>query len=594
MNVIAEDAKKTAPAEGDTLLREQSFAQNLFFGEILEENLFPYPSLREKDREVLGMMVDAIDQFLADKHADMHKWDREAHQPEEFIQGLRDMGLFGLIIPEEYGGLGLSNAGYARVLEQTSSHDSSVSLTIGAHSSIGMKGVLLFGNPEQKQRYLPKLASGETIAAFCLTESGAGSDAGSVRTKAVKNDDGSWTLTGEKIWITNGGIAGLYTVFARTDTPEGKMTAFIVEAGWPGVSHGPHEDKMGIRASSTTTVAFADVRVPPENVLGEVGKGFKVAMAILNNGRTGLGGGAVGGMRALLKLATQQAKDRKQFGKSIAEFGLVREKIAQITVDCFAAESTVWMLAHYIDSGCEDYSVEAAISKIFASDAIQRAAHEALQIAAGNGFMKEFPYEQMTRDSRILSIFEGTNEILRLYVALTGLKDVGASLKEIRSALGEIFNNPIKGFGVLSGYAERRLSQATGVGTDKILRELSPPLRKAADIYQEYTVEFAKASDALLRQYGKGIADEQYQLKRVADLAIDLFVGLCTLSRADTMERSGAANAAQAVAIASIFSKQARRRMVRNLRGLERNEDKEMDSLAGFMLDTGAYPWDVF
>src|SRR5207342_1571638 len=277
-----------------------SVAKNLVAGRILEEQLFPYPRLREKDREVLGLMLDAIDQYLAPRHQDFKKWDRAAEQPAEFIQGLRDMGLFGLIIPEEYGGLGLSNAGYARVLEQTSSHDSSVSLTIGAHSSIGMKGVLLFGNPEQKQRYLPRLASGEMIAAFCLTESGAGSDAASIRTRATRNDDGSWTLTGEKIWITNGGIAGFYTVFARTDTPEGKITAFLVEAGWPGVSHGPHEDKMGIRASSTTTVAFVDVRVPAENVLGPVGKGFKVAMSILNSGRTGLGGGAVGGMRTLL------------------------------------------------------------------------------------------------------------------------------------------------------------------------------------------------------------------------------------------------------------------------------------------------------
>jgi len=584
-------AAPSAPV--DTLRRDQSFAQNLFFGEIVEENLFPYPKLRAYDQELLGQIVDAIDQFLADKTQDLKHWDRDAHQPAEFIQGLRDMGLFGLIIPESHGGLGLSNGGYARVLSQTSGHDSSVSLTIGAHSSIGMKGLLLFGNDEQKARYLPKLASGEMIAAFCLTESGAGSDAASVRTKAVKNDDGSWTLSGEKIWITNGGIADFYTVFARTDTGEGKMSAFIVEAKWPGVSHGPHEDKMGIRASSTTTVAFADVRVPPENVLGEIGKGFKVAMAILNNGRTGLGGGAVGGMKALLRLATQQAKDRKQFGKSIADFGLVREKIAQITVDCFAAESTVWMLAHYIDSGCEDYSVEAAISKVFASDAIQRAAHEALQIAAGNGFMREFPYEQIQRDSRILSIFEGTNEILRLYVALSGLKDVGGSLKEIKHALSEIFNNPIKGFGVLSGYAERRLSQATGVGTDKIIRELVPALRKAADVYEEYTVELARCSDELLRKYGKGIADQQYQLKRIADLAIDLFVGLCTLSRADTLQRENHPQAAQAVSIASIFAKQARRRMVRNIRGLERNEDKELDGLAGFMLDRGSYPFDV-
>jgi acyl-CoA dehydrogenase family protein 9 len=272
-----------------------SVAKSLLAGRIIEDNLFPYPRLREKDREVLGMMLDSIDQFLNARHQDFKAWDRDAAQPAEFIQGLRDLGLFGLIIPEDEGGLGLSNAGYARVLSQTSTHDSSVSLTIGAHSSIGMKGILLFGTVEQRARYLPKLASGEMIAAFCLTEAGAGSDAASIRTRAEKGADGHWTLNGEKIWITNGGIADLYTVFARTTEGGGKITAFIVEADWPGVSHGKHEDKMGIRASSTTTVSFTDVKVPPENVLDSEGKGFKVAMAILNNGRTGLGGGAVGG-----------------------------------------------------------------------------------------------------------------------------------------------------------------------------------------------------------------------------------------------------------------------------------------------------------
>src|SRR5580693_733609 len=301
-----------------------SVAKNLLAGRIVEDNLFPYPRLREKDREVLGMMLEAIDEFLAPHREDFKRWDRDAAQPAEFIQGLRDLGLFGLIIPEAEGGLGLSNAGYARVLSQTSSHDSSVSLTIGAHSSIGMKGILLFGTAEQKARYLPKLASGEMIAAFCLTESGAGSDAASIRTHAERTADGAWILNGEKIWITNGGIADLYTVFARTSSPTGKITAFLVEAAWPGVAHGAHEDKMGIRASSTTTVSFSDVRVPSQNMLDVEGKGFKVAMAILNNGRTGLGGGAVGGMKTIIALAIQQAQARKQFGQAIADFELVR------------------------------------------------------------------------------------------------------------------------------------------------------------------------------------------------------------------------------------------------------------------------------
>jgi len=578
-----------APAANDP----PGIVKQLFLGRILDESLFPYPRIRERDREMLGAITEAVDDFLASKSADLKRYDRQAEQPEEFIQGLRDMGLFSLIIPEAHGGLELSNGAYARVLAQTSSHDSSVSLTIGAHSSIGMKGLLLFGSDEQKQRYLPRLASGELIAAFCLTESGAGSDAGSIRTRAVRNEDGSWTLDGEKIWITNGGIAVFYTVFARTDTPEGKITAFLVEAAWPGVSHGPHEDKMGIRASSTTTVAFDGVRVPQENVLGPVGKGFKVAMAILNSGRTGLGGGAVGGIRSLLRLALAQASERRQFGKPIAEFGLVREKLARMAVDGFAAESTVWMVAHLIDSGASDYSVEAAISKVFASEAVQRASHEALQIAGGNGFMRDFPYEQITRDTRILSIFEGTNEILRLYIALSGLKSAGAILGELQSALGDIFNHPIKGFGVLGDYTGRRVRAATGYGTDRIEYPLAPPLRKLATVYEKYAVELARVSDALLRRHGKAIADQQHAQKRVADIAIDLFVGLCTLSRADYLLSQNDPVAATAVEAATLFTRDARRRMARNVRAVERNEDALLESVASTLLKKQAYPWDV-
>src|ERR1700723_3323575 len=570
-----------------------SVAKSLVAGHILEEQLFPYPQLGGKDQEVLRQMLDSIDQFLGPRHADFKRWDREGAQPAEFIQGLRDLGLFGLIIPEEHGGLGLSNAGYARVLSQSSSHDSSVSLTIGAHSSIGMKGILLFGTPEQRARYLPKLASGEMIAAFCLTESGAGSDAASIRTQAVKNPDGSWTLNGEKIWITNGGIADLYTVFARTSSAAGKITAFLVEAAWPGVSHGQHEDKMGIRASSSAPVSFSGVQVPAANVLDVEGKGFKVAMAILNNGRTGLGGGAVGGRKALPALSSAQAQSSKQFNQPIAEFGLIREKISQMTLDCFAAESVVWMVAHYIDSGSEDYSVEGALSKVFASEALQRSAYEALQIAAGSGFMREYPYEQITRDCRILTIFEGTNEVLRLYIALSGLKDLGKSLGDMKAAVDGIFNNPIKGFGVLTDYAERRLTQARGGGRDKILSSMPQLLTEPAGIYERYTTEFAKASDFLLRRHGKSIANRQYDLKRIADIGIDLFVGLCVLSRAAALSKAPGEQGVQAIGMARIFAQQAKRRMANTVRRITRNEDEEMDRLTGFILDKGSYPWDV-
>jgi acyl-CoA dehydrogenase family protein 9 len=288
-----------------------------------------------------------------------------------------------------------------------------------------------------------------------------------------------------------------------------------------------------------------------------------------------------------------QAKDRRQFDTPIAQFGLVREKIAQMTVECFAAESAVWMVAHFIDSGHQDYSLEAAISKVYASEAMQRAAYEALQIAGGNGYMKEFPYERFVRDARILPIFEGTNEILRLYIALSGLKGVGASLKELQSAVNSIFNDPIKGFGLMTGYAERRFAQATGFGADRILRRLAPELQPLAKIYEKYATELARVADVALRRHGKAIADQQHLQKRIADLVIDLFVGLCVLSRADALVKSDPAQADTVIAIARTFTRQARRRMARNVRAFEHNEDAATEHIAEKIITAGHYPWDV-
>ena len=568
-------------------------AKALFCGNIVRPLFWPFPQVSSDEEETLRMVLDSVDRFLEGREKEFREWDEAGVQPDDFVQSLRDLGLFGLIIPEEYGGIGLSNSGYSRVLQQCGRYDSSASLTVGAHSSIGMKGLLLFGTETQNQKYLPGLATGEMIAAFCLTESGSGSDAASIRTNAVQNADGGWTINGEKIWITNGGIADFYTVFARTDGDAGKLSAFIVERDRPGVSTGPKEDKLGIRASSTTTVNFSDVVIPRDNLLGEEGKGFKIAMSILNNGRTGLGGGAVGGMKTCIALASKQAKDRKQFGQSIAEFGLIKKKIADMTVDCFAAESSVWMVGHYVDSGHTDYSVEAAISKVFASEAMFRAANESLQIAAGNGFMKEFPYEQIMRDSRILTIFEGTSEILRLFIALSGMKGPGTLLKELQSATDDIFNNPIKGFGLLTDYAGRRITQLTSLGNERIVGAVPEELRDDALIFEKYSLELARLTDVLLRRHGKNIVDKQFALQRAADVVIDLFVGLSVLSRVSSMDSDDSEQYQQAVSIAHLFSQKAKRRMNQNLRAVLRNEDETAKTLAQYIFKVESYPWDV-
>ena len=316
-------------------------------------------------------------------------------------------------------------------------------------------------------------------------------------------------------------------------------------------------------------------------------------MSILNNGRTGLGGGAVGGMKTCIALAARQAVERKQFGQSVAKFGLIEKKIARMTVDCFAAESVVWMVAHYIDSGYSDYSIEAAISKVFASEAMFRAANESLQIAAGSGYMKELPYERIFRDSRILTIFEGTSEILRLFIALSGIRDAGRLLHELGSAVEDVFNNPIKGFGLLTDYAGRRITNMTSLGQERIVGAVPDKLRDDALIFEKYTLELGRITDVLLRRHGNAIVDKQFALQRAADVAIDLFVGLCVLSRVSTMVDDDSEQYRQALSIAHLFSQQAKRRMNRSLRAMLRNEDESAKSLATYIHEVEGYPWDT-
>ncbi|MCL4147438.1 UNVERIFIED_CONTAM: hypothetical protein GTU68_004186 [Idotea baltica] len=570
--------------------KKASAAKSLFLGNIVEENIFPFPTIKEDESEMLKMVIDSIDKFMGDKEEIFRENDLKGSQSDEFLNSLKELGLFGVIIPEEYDGIGLSNSAYSRVIQQSSYYDGGTTLTIGAHSSIGMKGLLLFGSDDQKKKYLPKLATGENIAAFCLTESGSGSDAASIATKAEKKENGDWLLNGEKIWITNGPIADFYTVFAKTESEgKGKISAFIVEASYEGVSCGPKEDKMGIRSSATTTVIFNNVTVPKENLLGEEGKGFKIAMAILNNGRTGLGGGCVGAMKASIKHAVKQAKERKQFNTPIANFGLIQEKIANMTVDCFATESVVSVIGNYIDSGVEDYSTEAAISKIFATEALWRTANEALQIAGGNGFMKEYPYERVVRDSRINMIFEGTNEILRLFIALSAFKDAGEYLKSI----GKAFNDPIKGFGLMSSYAQKKFTQFTSLGADKL--DVAPEIESAARILELATLGLAKNTEAVIKKYKKEVIGKQIISKRLADACIDIFVGLCVLSRVnDLIKKNGAEKTKQEINILNIFIQQAKVRIKHNLNLTERPEDELTLELADFIKEKDGYIWDLF
>lgn len=572
--------------------KNASFMRSLCMGKIQEEMIFPFPAMKTEESETLKTVFQSFQSWLKPKANEFRKWDKEGEMPESFLKEMKEFGLFSFIIPEEFGGMGLSATGYSRTLQELSKYDGSIAVTAGAHSSIGMRGLLLFGSDEQKKKYLPKLATGEMIAAFCLTEPGAGSDAANIKSKAVK-DGNDWILNGEKIWITNGGIAQFFTVFAKTEGTDGAMTAFLVTRDMQGVSTGPHEDKMGLRASSTTTVHFDNVRLSKDFVLGEPGKGFKIAMKILNSGRTGLGGGCVGGMKASIELATKQAKSRVQFGKPISEFGLVEQKLGHMVVECYATESVVSMVAGLMDSGHEEYAVEAAISKVFASECLWRTIDEALQIAAGNGYMREYPYERALRDSRVNRIFEGTNEILRLFIALTAVNDVGQSLKEVSKTLGNVLEDPIKGFGVFSDYAMRKVTHVTGIGKASFTK-VHPSLKAYATIFEERTRDLSAMVDRLLRKHGKNIVGKQFATRRLADSMIDLFVLSCVISRVTSaIAKNGEEKSKKEVEILHVFAGQVNRRVGSNFGKIDENDDDEIIDLAKHALENESYPWDT-
>ncbi len=371
--------------------------------------------LAEDERMVIEMVRDFAAGELAPIASDL---DREGRVPVEAIGKLRELGLFGLLIPEEYGGIGVRAIVYTRVIEELAKVCAAIAIAIAVHNSVGAFPVLMYGTEEQRRRFLPRLAARD-LGAFCLSEAEAGSDAASLRMRAERDGEG-WVLNGTKLWVSNATQAGIFLVFARSDPDpvlgHKGITAFLVERDAPGLSISKLESKMGLRASDTAELVFESVRLAAEQQLGAEGAGFRVAMSALDNGRIGVGAQALGIARAAYAEALSYARTRRQFGRALSDFEAIRLKLAEMDTDIQVSSLLVYRAAAMKDAGIP-YGPQASIAKLFASEAATRVTHAAIQIHGGYGYTKDYPVERYYRDARVTEIYEGTSEMQRIVIA---------------------------------------------------------------------------------------------------------------------------------------------------------------------------------
>jgi len=572
---------------GEERALAESFMKALFQGEVAEQVVFPFPALSRAEEGRLHPILDAVRRLL-ETEVDAARIDREGEIPASLRQGLAQAGLFGLLIPESHGGLGLPATSFTRVMQAVAATDASVARLLSAHQALGVTGLLEFGTPAQKDRYLSRLAKGELTAAFALTEAQAGSDAAAIQTRADRTEDG-YRLDGTKVWVSNGGYADLFTVFARTSpADEGakpKITAFLVERG-PGVTSGPSLPKLGLRGSSTTAVTFEGVRLPESAVLGEVGRGFMVAMEVRNRARMGLAGGCLGVCRRLIKLVLERCTSRRAFGRPIGEFGMTKDKVAAMIADTFALESMVYLTTGLIDGGATDFTIESAICKVFASEVLLRVVDHASQIAGGAGYTSEQPFERMLRDARANLVVEGTNETLRCFIALSGMQSPGKELEGVARAMRE----PIKGFGLLSDFAIRKAR--TALGRERLTRAHAL-LGQASLVFEEHTAVLARYVERMVKKHGKNIAEMQFCQKRSANLAIDLYAIIAVLSRTTAALERQREGARRELDLLQIFVGTAEKRLRETAASCDENDDEVRKGVAAKAYNDGVYPLDI-
>ena len=558
--------------------QELGFAKGLFLGNFVADWVMPYPRLETTRETELESALNEVRQML-DRELDPDWIDRNADIPRHLIDGLARTGVLGMTAPREVGGRGFSQMQCCRILEEIGKRDASTSVFVNAHHSIGIRALLLFGTREQQAQWLPALVTGAELAAFALTEREAGSDAANVRMTATPSDDGShYILNGEKRYITNAAVSQVWTVMARTPIPDkpGKdaITAFLVTPDAPGVEMiEGRMPKLGIRGTATGRFRLNNVRVPKENILGPLGKGLRVALTVLDFGRTTFGACCTGAAKHCLRLAIEHANSRQQFKKTLGDFDLVKKKIARMAADVYAMEAMTNVTASLIDRGLEDYMIETAMLKVFTTDRLWEAVNDAFQIHGGSAYFDDNPLGRMLRDARINQIGEGSNEVLTSFIALVGMRGPGMEFKEI--------------YDTMTSFSMNRVGKAWSAGMNRLGATVRIPdvpvqsgqVRAQARQLGRLIWRFNFAVNRALIAYREPILDMQLVQERIAGAAMELFASTCVLSRWDAELRAAFRNGDSAPAQSAapdLFLRQSFRRVRQFLDALGDNDDKAL------------------
>lgn len=520
------------------------------------EDIFTPEDFTEEQR----MMRDSVKEFV-DKEIwpNKDRFEKKEYAfTEECMKKAGDMGFLSVSVPEAYGGLGMGFVDTVLVCDYISGATGSFSTAFGAHTGIGTLPITLYGTEEQKMKYVPKLASGEWFGAYCLTEPGAGSDANSGKTKAVLSEDGThYLITGQKMWISNAGFCSVFIVFARIGDDK-NITGFIVENDESnGISMGEEEHKLGIRASSTRQVFFTETKVPVENMLSERGNGFKIAMNALNVGRIKLAAACLDAQRRVISKSVEYANERIQFDQPIANFGAIRQKIAEMATSCYAGESATYRAAKDIENrikarelegsthqeselkGVEEYAIECSILKVAVSEDIQHCADEGIQILGGMGFSEDTPMESAWRDARIARIYEGTNEINRML------------------SVGMLIKKAMKGHVDLLGPATQVAEELMGI-PDFETPDFTELFSEEKDLIKKLKKSFLMVAGSAVQKYGADLDAHQQLLLAAADMLIEIYFAESTILRTEKLAlKQGKENVSEQIAMAKLYLFQA-------------------------------------